>query len=222
MIVVIDGPAGSGKSSTAKAVAAQLQIQFLDSGALYRVATLVYLNCQKDYQQFFDQLRESKISFYFKENKFHVLLNGRDVSDDIRSMEVSESVSEVASNPKVRAYINDLMREVVKHDIYVADGRDLGTAVFPDAALKFYMIADLDTRAKRRFNEVKGQGNDVTLEEVKQNIAQRDEIDTNRSSDPLKKADDAITVDTTEMTFAEQVAFISNKIEKLITSQNNN
>lgn len=222
MIVVIDGPAGSGKSSTAKAVAAQLQIQFLDSGALYRVATLVYLNCQKDYQQFFDQLRESKISFYFKENKFHVLLNGRDVSDDIRSMEVSESVSEVASNPKVRAYINDLMREVVKHDIYVADGRDLGTAVFPDAELKFYMIADLETRAKRRFNEVKGQGHDVTLEEVKQNIAQRDEIDTNRSSDPLKKADDAIMVDTSEMTFAEQVAFISNKIEKLITSQNNN
>ncbi len=222
MIVVIDGPAGSGKSSTAKAVAAQLQIQFLDSGALYRVATLVFLNCQKDYQQFFDQLEESKISFYFKEKKFHALLNGRDVSDDIRSMEVSENVSEVASNPKVRAFVNDLMREVVKHNVYIADGRDLGTAVFPDAALKFYMVADLETRAQRRFKEVKEQGKEVTLEEVKQNIAQRDETDTNRNSDPLKKADDAILVDTSEMTFDEQVAFISQKIEQLILSQKNN
>jgi cytidylate kinase len=219
MIVVIDGPAGSGKSSTAKAVAAQLQIQFLDSGALYRVATLVYLNCQKDYRQFFDQLEESEISFYFKKKKFHAFLNGRDVSDDIRSMEVSENVSEVASNSEVRAYINDLMREVVKHDIYIADGRDLGTAVFPDAALKFYMVADLETRARRRFNEVKAQGKEVTLDEVKQNIAQRDEKDSNRSSDPLKKADDAILVDTSEMTFEEQVAFISDKIEQLISSQ---
>lgn len=219
MIVVIDGPAGSGKSSTAKAVAAQLQIQFLDSGALYRVATLVYLNCQKDYRQFFDQLEESEISFYFKKKKFHAFLNGRDVSDDIRSMEVSENVSEVASNSEVRAYINDLMREVVKHDIYIADGRDLGTAVFPDAALKFYMVADLETRAKRRFNEVKAQGKEVTLDEVKQNIAQRDEKDSNRSSDPLKKADDAILVDTSEMTFEEQVAFISDMIEQLISSQ---
>lgn len=222
MIVVIDGPAGSGKSSTAKAVAAQLQIQFLDSGALYRVATLVFLNCRKDYEQFFDQLKESNISFYFKKKKFHALLNGRDVSDDIRSMKVSEHVSEVASNPDVRAFVNDLMREFVKHDIYIADGRDLGTAVFPDAALKFYMVADLETRAKRRFKEVKEQGKEVTLEEVKQNIAQRDERDTNRSSDPLKQADDAILVDTSEMTFDEQVAFISQKIEDLISQQKNN
>jgi|AntRauTorcE11897_2_1112592.scaffolds.fasta_scaffold01682_6 cytidylate kinase len=220
MIVVIDGPAGSGKSSTAKAVAAQLQIQFLDSGALYRVATLVYLNCQKDYQQFFEQLEESEISFYFKKKKFHAFLGGRDVSDKIRSMEVSENVSEVASNPDVRAFVNDLMRKVVAEDIYIADGRDLGTAVFPDAALKFFMVADLETRARRRFEEVKGSGKEVTLEEVKQNIATRDDKDSNRDSDPLKKADDAILVDTSEMTFDEQVTFISNKIKEVITSQN--
>lgn len=219
MIVVIDGPAGSGKSSTAKAVAAQLQIQFLDSGALYRVATLVFLNSQKDYQKFFEQLEESEISFHFKNKKFHAFLNGRDVSDKIRSMEVSENVSEVASNSEVRAFINDLMREVVKHDIYIADGRDLGTAVFPGADLKFYMVADLETRAKRRFEEVTVSGKEVTLEEVKQNIAARDEKDSNRSSDPLKKADDAILVDTSEMTFNEQVTFISSKIKELIASQ---
>lgn len=218
MIVVIDGPAGSGKSSTAKAVAANLQIQFLDSGALYRVATLLYLDVNKDLPQFFDTLRESEISFHFKNEKFHAYLNGRDVSDQIRSMEVSEHVSEVASNPDVRAHVNDLMREVVKSDIYIADGRDLGTAVFPDAALKFFMVADLDTRAQRRYQEVKAQGKDVTLEEVKQNIAGRDEKDSNRDSDPLKKADDAILVDTSEMSFEEQVAFISEKIERLIST----
>lgn len=219
MIVVIDGPAGSGKSSTAKAVAAKLQIQFLDSGALYRLATLIYLNCQKNYQLFFKQLKGSKISFYFKEGKFHVILNDEDVSDEIRTMEVSNHVSEVASKPDVRAYINELMREAVKHNVYIADGRDLGTAVFPDAALKFFMVADLETRALRRYKEVKEQGKDVTLEEVKQNIAQRDEKDSNRSSDPLKKADDAIEVDTSAMAFDEQVDFISEKIERLIPSE---
>jgi cytidylate kinase len=222
MIVVIDGPAGSGKSSTAKAVAANLQIQFLDSGALYRVAALQYLNVNKDLPQFFNTLKKSEISFHFKDEKFHVYLNGREVSDQIRSMEVSEHVSEVASNPDVRSHINDLMRRVVKNDIYIADGRDLGTAVFPDAALKFFMVADLDTRAQRRYLEVKAKGKDVTLEEVKQNIARRDKKDSNRDSDPLKKAGDAILVDTSEMTFEQQVAFISEKIERLISTQKNN
>jgi cytidylate kinase len=213
--VVIDGPAGSGKSSTAKAVAAQLQIQFLDSGALYRVATVLFLSCNKDFPLFFEQLKESKISFHFKQNTFYAFLNNRDVSEEIRSMQVSEHVSEVASNPDVRAYVNELMREVVKHDVYIADGRDLGTAVFPDAALKFFMVADLETRAKRRFAEVKNQaGKKVTLEEVKRNIARRDEKDSNRSSDPLKQADDAILVDTSAMTFEEQVAFISQKNQR--------
>lgn len=220
MIVVIDGPAGSGKSSTARAVAANLQIQFLDSGALYRVAALLFLNSRKNYQQFFEQLRESEISFHFKNKKFHVFLDGQDVSDDIRSMKVSRYVSQVASDPKVRKYVNDLMREVVKHDTYIADGRDLGTAVFPDADLKFFMVADLDTRAQRRFLEEKEKGKQVTIEEVKHNIAQRDETDSNRSADPLKKADDAIEVDTSKMNFDDQVAFISRKVEELIHIHN--
>ncbi len=219
MIVVIDGPAGSGKSSTAKAVAANLQIQFLDSGALYRVATLVYLNSREHNRSFFEQLEESEISFYFKKEKFHAFLNGQDVTEDIRSMDVSDHVSEVASDPKVRAYINDLMREAVKQDIYIADGRDLGTAVFPDAELKFYMIADLDTRAERRYNEIKESNPEVTLEEIKQNIAQRDEKDSSRDSDPLKKADDAIEVNTSDMTFEDQVAFISKVIRKELSKQ---
>jgi cytidylate kinase len=220
MIVVIDGPAGSGKSSTAKAVAANLQIQFLDSGALYRVATLVYLNSRNNNRSFFEQLEESEISFYFKKEKFHAFLNGQDVTEDIRNMNVSDNVSEVASDPKVRAYINNLMREAVKHDVFIADGRDLGTAVFPDAELKFYMVADLETRARRRYNEIKETDPEVTLEEIKDNIAQRDDRDSNRSSDPLKKADDAIEVNTSDMTFEDQVTFISNMIKTKLSEQN--
>ena len=219
MIVVIDGPAGSGKSSTARAVADKLQIQFLDSGALYRVATLLYLNLQKNYSLFLEQLKESDISFYFKAKKFHVSLNGREVSGDIRSMEVSENVSEIASDPKVRSYINDLMHEVVKHDVYIADGRDLGTAVFPDADLKFYMEADLETRARRRLDEIKTDNSTISLEAIKQNLALRDQKDSSREADPLSKADDAILIDTSELSFNEQVTMISNQIEKLMRSK---
>ena len=218
MIVVIDGPAGSGKSSTARAVARQLQIQYLDSGALYRVATLLYLKANRDHELFFELLKENKISFHFKENFFFVYLNDADVSEKIRTMEVSQNVSTVAAMPDVRAYVNNLMREVVKSDVYVADGRDLGTAVFPNAELKFYMIADLKTRAERRLAELRSKGEQVELETVMENIAQRDDIDSNRSADPLKKADDAIEIDTSALSFEEQVSSICDQIKPLIPS----
>lgn len=216
MIVVIDGPAGSGKSSTAKAVAKQLQIQYLDSGALYRVATLIYLNTGKNKQLFFDCLSENKITFSFEDDAFLISLNGKDVSDDIRTMEVSENVSFVAAQPEVRSFVNALMYQVIKHDIYIADGRDLGTAVFPDANLKFFMVADLETRARRRRDELRKKGEQTGLEEVKQNIAKRDEIDSSRSSAPLKQADDAILIDTSGLTFSQQVSFICDRVKNLI------
>ena len=218
MIVVIDGPAGSGKSSTARAVAEHLKIQYLDSGALYRVATLIYLKAEKDTKKFFELLKENKISFHFKAGKFHAFLNDADVSEEIRTMEVSQSVSEVAAMPDVRAFVNALMHRAVEQDVYVADGRDLGTAVFPDAALKFFMVADLKKRAERRLAELHQKGEEVNLGEVMKNIASRDEIDSNRSADPLKKADDAFEIDTSELTFNEQVSIISNQIKALIAS----
>lgn len=219
MIVVIDGPAGSGKSSTARAVAHRLQIQFLDSGALYRVATLLYLNANRDYSTFIEQLKKSKISFYFKNQKFNVFLNGEEVTQAIREMKVSEYVSEVAAFPDVRAFVNDLMRNAVKQDVYIADGRDLGTAVFPDAELKFFMIADLETRARRRFEEIEQSGQPASMDEIKLNLSQRDQQDSTREADPLAKADDAILVDTSELTFDEQVTMICEHINKLITEQ---
>lgn len=210
MIVVIDGPAGSGKSSTAKAVAEKLDIQYLDSGALYRAATLIYNQSNRDRKKFFDTLNEVNISFNYSDAFFNVYVNGDDVSTAIRSQNVNNSVSTVAAMPDVRAFINELMHEAVLQDHYIADGRDLGTAVFPNAQLKFFMIADLEVRAQRRLKEM--GDTEVTLQQVQENIASRDNIDSNRDSDPLKKAADAIEIDTTSYSFEEQVAFICEQI----------
>ena len=219
MIVVIDGPAGSGKSSTAKAVADRLGIQYLDSGALYRAVTLVYIKSNLNRTTFFDQLKSIKISFRYIDSFFHVYINSEEVSQEIRTMNVSDKVSEVASMPEVSAYVNRLMNDAVKHDEYIADGRDLGTAVFPNAAMKFFMIAELETRAKRRLLELKSQGSNVTLEQILLNISERDQKDSSRKADPLRKADDAIEIDTSSFIFEEQVGFISEKIRPLVKSK---
>lgn len=216
MIIVIDGPAGSGKSSTARAIAEQLGIQFLDSGALYRVATLLYLQSDKNRELFIDRLKESEISFYFKNKKFYSFLNGVDVSEKIREMEVSNSVSVVASDASVRAHVNSLMHAQVEKDVYIADGRDLGTAVFPNAALKFFMVADIEARAQRRLAEMQANGMDASLEEIKQNLQSRDDADSSRKADPLKQADDAILINTSSLTFEEQVELIKKQIRQLL------
>ena len=213
MIVVIDGPAGSGKSSTARAIAGQLQIQYLDSGALYRAATTIYIHSNCDRDLFFERLKESNISFIFKEGIFNVFVNGEDVTLRIREMEVSGKVSEVAAMPEVRAHVNDLMNEAVPTDVYIADGRDLGTAVFPNADLKFFMVANLETRAKRRLKEMDG---DISLQDVMENLSSRDAQDSSREADPLKKAEDAIEIDTGSYTFQEQVDHICGIIKPLI------
>lgn len=218
MIVVIDGPAGSGKSSTARAIAAQLGIQYLDSGALYRAATVLYLQANCNRALFFERLKKANISFTFKDGIFHVSVDNTDVTSRIREMEVSSKVSEVAAMPEVRAHVNALMHKAVEHYVCIADGRDLGTAVFPDADLKFYMVADLETRAKRRLKEMDGT---VTLQEVIENIAQRDAIDSQREADPMKQADNAIVIDTGQFTFQEQVDYISGFIKPLIESNAN-
>ncbi|NGP87771.1 (d)CMP kinase [Fodinibius halophilus] len=216
MIIVIDGPAGSGKSSTARAVANRLSIEYLDSGALYRAVTLVYLEAGCEEEKFFSLLQKKDISFYYRDQLFHIAIDGSSVTDDIRTAAVAENVSEVAAMPDVRAFVNDLMRDVVKEGIYIAEGRDLGTAVFPDAELKFYMWADLDERAQRRFDERKDKNPDLTFEQVKESIAQRDQKDASREADPLKKADDAIEIDTTAMTFEQQVDEICWKVKQRI------
>jgi CMP/dCMP kinase len=217
MIIVIDGPAGSGKSSTAKAIANRLNIQFLDSGALYRAVTWYWIENQKpDFDSFFKNLPHIRLKTVYKDQTFFVSVNNKDITADIRKQKVARHVSEVASQPEVRSFVNNYMRKLVKEDVYIADGRDLGTAVFPDAELKFYMDASIKERAKRRFKEMQQNDPGITLEEVKENLKQRDYKDRNRSADPLKQADDAVVIDTTGKTFEEQIEEMIHIIENRI------
>jgi len=215
MITVIDGPAGSGKSSTARAVADKLKIEYLDSGALYRTITLLYLQANRNEREFFRLLNQQEISFCYRGRQFHVKTDGMPVTDRIRSPEVAEYVSSVAAMPKVRAYVNKLMRGAVINGTYIAEGRDLGTVVFPDAELKFFMSADMEERVRRRYEERKPGNPDLTLEDVRQNIEQRDRKDSNRDADPLKKAEDAIAIDTTNLSFEQQVDQICSYILRM-------
>ena len=215
MIVVIDGPAGSGKSSTARAVAQELNIQYLDSGALYRAATYLFLKSEQSLPKFFESLYSAQLNFEFNE-EFQVTLNAENITSAIRTPEVSAHVSTIAAMPKVREFINALMNKAVQHDVYIADGRDLGTAVFPSAECKFFMIADLETRAKRRHLELNSKGIQMSYTEVIAEFKKRDLIDSTREKDPLKQADDAILVDSSAFSFDEQVQYIVKKIKETI------
>lgn len=218
MIIVIDGPAGSGKSSTAKAIANRLNIRYLDSGALYRAITYLWINAGKPNKYtFFDVLSEVDLKVRSDDFIFTVIANGVDISNEIRQQTVSNHVSEIAALPQARDFVNRFMRELVKNDAYIADGRDLGTAVFPEADLKFFMDASIDERAKRRYKELKDKGAAVTLHEVTQNLKDRDHQDSNRKTDPLRKADDAIIIDTTGKTFDEQVLEMTAIIKEKLT-----
>lgn len=214
MIIVIDGPAGSGKSSTAKAVARKLKIEYLDSGALYRALTCLYLDSDKDFDTFFDLLSRISITFSYSDKVFHVSVNGTDITDKLRTPTVADHVSTVAAHPRVRSFVNELMREKVRQGAYIAEGRDLGTAVFNDADVKFFMSADVKERARRRFDELRASGTDISVEEVETNIRQRDKKDQAREADPLKKAPDAIELDTTGLAFEEQVHKICTIIDE--------
>ena len=215
MIIVIDGPAGSGKSSTAITIAKRLNLQYLDSGALYRAVTSLWINAGKPEKgEFFNILTGIHLQAEYTDDVFHVKANGNDLMAEIRSQEVAGYVSEIASQPEIRSFINAVMKKIVENGIYIADGRDLGTAVFPDAFLKFYMDASIEERARRRFREMEDSGKEVTLGDVEANIRERDRTDQNRKSDPLKKADDAILIDTTGKTFEEQVSEITGIIEE--------
>jgi len=215
MIIVIDGPAGSGKSSTAKALSDRLNINYLDSGALYRAITYFWIKQGRpDNAEFFTILPNIDLDADFDNNSFSVYLNGDDISGVIRSPEVSDNVSYVASSPEVRRCVNEFMRELVNKGTFIADGRDLGTAVFPDADLKFYMDASIHERARRRFTEMQVKHKDVTLDDVIENLKKRDYLDQNRKADPLIKADDALVIDTTGKTFEEQVEYMSSIIKE--------
>ena len=216
MIVAIDGPAATGKSTSAKKVARELGFTHLDTGAMYRCVTLSVLRNQitLDNENALSQLlNELDIRLEKLDDELVVYLNGEDVSDEIRKAEVTSYVSTVSALSQVRNALVQIQRNIAKNHDCVVEGRDIGTIVFPDAEFKFFLVADDFVRARRRQLDLIAIGEEKSIAVLVEEIRQRDFLDSERSNSPLRKADDAIEIDTSKMTFDEQVAFMVNRVK---------
>ena len=208
IIIAVDGPASSGKTSSAKLLAEKLNYIYIDTGAMYRAVTLAWLRAKVELSDSALQkiMDENKIELKASPNGQITLLNGIDVCDEIRSAEVNKFVSPISANELVRAKLVEWQRELGKNKSCVMDGRDIGTTVFPDAELKLFLVASIGTRARRRLLEYEQKGvTDLTFEEIAEQIIARDKYDSSREISPLRKAKDAIELDTSAMTLDEQV-----------------
>ena len=208
IVVTIDGPAASGKSTVARALAEKLGFAYLDSGAMYRALSLgavrrgIALDDEKALER---ALKDTRITFRNGGKTVKVFLDGADVTEDIRAPEITEKVFYIARSPKMREMMRKAQRSFASEGLTVAEGRDMGTVVFDDAQVKFYLDADEEVRARRRWKELEARGAGESFEKVLSDIRRRDKKDVSRSIAPLKKAGDAIYVDTTDMS-AEEVA----------------
>lgn len=209
MIIAIDGPAGAGKSTVAKIVAKELGFLYIDTGAMYRAITLKALEENIDIKDKLNIIKVAQNSdidlINDSDGNLKILLDGRDVSKQIREPRITQYVSDIAKIKEVRSIMVVLQRKFGKQRNNVLDGRDIGTVVFPNADKKFYIDASFPERVKRRFKELKELGENVTLEIIEADLHNRDTIDSTRKYAPLKKAEDAIYIDTTDMTIEEVV-----------------
>ena len=218
MIIAIDGPAGSGKSTTAKLLADKLKFIYLDTGAMYRAVTLYFLNNSIDIEnssQINRSLEKINLKINFSNNIFRVFINDKDVSNDIRTQTINDSVSVVSKISRVRRKMVEIQRNFSKNKDIVIEGRDIGSHVFPGAKFKFFLVADISARAKRRLNEMPDDSS-ITISDLVLKLTQRDKIDSNRNISPLIKTDDALKIDTTSLTIKEQV----DKLYNIITDNN--
>ena len=209
LIVTVDGPAASGKSTVARLLAGRLGASFLDTGAMYRAVTLAAMQASvdmSDEEELLGVLRDSEFGFAAKEGKLMVLINGADVTAQIRESEVTANARYVASAEKLREKLVQMQRQFAAgEEKIVTEGRDQGTVVFPDADIKFYLTAEAIERAKRRQAELQADGSSQSLEKIQVAIEERDKSDANRAIGPLKPADDAIVIDTTDLSIEEVV-----------------
>lgn len=214
--VAIDGPAGAGKSSVAKAAAKKLGFIYVDTGALYRS---IGVNAMKhgvptdDHTGVVALLPETQLELRYIDGSQRVILNGEDVSEEIRLPEASMAASNVSAMPEVRAFLLDLQRDMAKKNNVIMDGRDIGTVILPDAQYKFFLTASPEVRADRRYKELKEKGIDVDYQELLQEIIQRDYNDSHRATAPLKQADDAILIDSSNMTIEESIDAIVSRVQ---------
>ena len=218
MIITIDGPAGVGKTTTAKRLATKLGYQYLDTGAMYRAVTYFFIQNSIDINSK-DQVRKMldilKLELDFtSSDSIVVLLDGKDISLLIRSEEVTSAVSKASALQAVREKIVEMQKNTVKNGNFVVEGRDIGTIVFPDAKHKFFLVADYDTRAERRLKDFKRVNEELNVNKIKQDLTDRDKYDSSRKLSPLKQAKDAIVVDTSNCTIDDQVNQIYKHIER--------
>ncbi|SHJ47675.1 (d)CMP kinase [Paramaledivibacter caminithermalis] len=212
--IAIDGPAGAGKSTIAKRIAEIMNLLYIDTGAMYRAITLKLLNKNisfADKKMIEKILKNTKIQFINN----CIFLDGINVNEEIRKPMINENVSKIAALPFVRERLVKLQRDIAKNNNVIMDGRDIGTRVLPDAKYKFFLTASINERAKRRFMELKEKGYDYSYDEIVKEITNRDKMDSERAFDPLKKAEDAILIDTTGKDIDEVINIILSKIRKI-------
>ena len=217
LIIAIDGPAGSGKSTTAKLVAKKLGYLYIDTGAMYRAVTLLVLRnkLMGKTNEIIELANSLNIVLSFIDGETNITVNGEDVSKEIRSFEVNSSVSEISTIEGVRKILVKKQQEMGKDGGVVMEGRDISTVVYPNADVKIFITAGIDERAERRAKEFSERGAEVPIDKVKENLKNRDFIDSNREASPLTKAPDSIEVDTSNITIEEQVNLILNEVKTI-------
>lgn len=223
LVIAIDGPAGSGKSTTARLVADQLGLLHIDTGAMYRAVTVKVLEkgVRPDDTASISKLMDSTdVELRKSGSGLRVFLDGEDVTERIRDTDVTRAVSAVSKIRKVRQALVQRQRTLSERDGGVLEGRDIGTVVFPNADLKIFLVASLEARAKRRQDELKKRGTEPMLEALKKEIARRDSLDSGREESPLRRAHDAIELDTSGLTIEEQVEFVVKRAKKILEKPN--
>lgn len=216
LVVAIDGPAGAGKSTIAKLVAEKLGYAYIDTGAMYRSVTWKFLQTKKNFdeQLISDLAVKMVIEFRPEASVNRVFVDGTEVTDEIRNAEVTCNVSRVAAIGPVREAMVDQQRRMGESGGVLMDGRDIGTVVFPNADLKIFLTATVEERARRRYKELTAKGEQIDLAVLQQEIAQRDKQDSEREISPLRQADDAFLLDSSDMTIAEVAAFIIKMVQE--------
>lgn len=218
VIIAIDGPAGSGKSTAAKNIAQKLGFTYLDTGAMYRAITFMALRkgIAEDVPAVIDLARNIDLRLQFDNGVTRVFVNDEEVTDQIRTAEVNAKVSDISKIPEVRAELVKIQKKLGERGSIVAEGRDVTTVVFPNADLKIYMTATLEERTNRRYKEFKEKNVEISWEEVKENLAKRDRLDSGRAVSPLKKADDALEFDNTTISIPNELNILIDKVKEVL------